>query len=1262
MTFRMRGAAPWAVLGLTLSVGCSLYVGDIDRTQPDKVSKAYFQDGKPWYFRQTIVDIPATSSITFIGEQGRTEKVVWAIDENYLFAYRAYEWLKGGEEFSARPGVPYRGTPIAAFAIQGHFDIKRDYNPQTGEQTNVISENASDRPWYEREYMRVDWSNNLITDFQFSGSYVSQQPVTRYVHEYENSRDAAKITADYVDVVHEIVAEPELHAWLSAYWGMPVPMCWLYSNVFNDCMGSRIKVRSSFMKAKEDNVYEPLTFDDHKFDKFGYFRVDRYGYDHSYGVVDTAVDYLIERFNIWKRAPGEPSCRDDSLDHPWANCGNDKIKPIVYHVNEDFPDSLIEAERRIGAEWNRVFKIGDLRYNFVYWVVSDQAASPLGYGPHAPDPLTGEVISANAFVYGAAMEWYAQYTLDFVKLMNGDLAVSDFYNAAQIAQHYQRVAARRQQTELRMEPEDLREVAKNLNIQQKAQVLRERISRGEMQSDEIPARLNRVRGTPLEAVFFPETMRRALAPQYENASDVPAGMDKYLNAATLHDPVYMRWHKERENKLSRASMCMAEFWDDGVAGWATKLNCKSNMPPDFDKSRVCNGDQLDEQKAYQFILEDQFIATTLHEIGHTVGLRHNFAATNDVINYFPKYWELRGLTLRDANQTTLKPEFNLTNRVEQEGLKTAINLGLREYQYSSIMDYGAKPNSDVWGLGLFDAAAIKYGYGEMVEVFDKDADTPPGVTRSPDLTTNEKLLPGIRHYTVVPDIVANNDQYTYDQRWQSMYKRKTVKESQVMADPTLVEVPYRFCSDEYVGGQATCYRFDEGADAYEQARDNAIRYENYYVFNGLRRGRVGFGMNLEGYISRIYGRYFSFLTEVNKHFLNDSLITRFYDAECEQGIHFVDPKCGLDRFAGALEAANALGRVLQMPEPGCYIRRKAGCYLDSYEEVNKLPATIERKPDTFCANPPGEPGGSVTLVTDAEPYMHIEDSVNCDPMLEIPLGEGRFSLDKYDRSTFGYYFYWKPTTIGSWWDKWLAMQALGDPWTDFIGVDAQGNARSYLISFNSLFRNQVQDAVGSYITEDYEHYAPWVVKQPDGTPAVQYRELVPTVSAALGGRLPIAMPAGAIPLNPEADGQYMTRLQALYIGSSYYTYYTDDQDFNQSLFIGKAGSTVDVTVPDSIRSNPNRYVEITDPATGQIYFAVKMTPGSAWFLAEQEFYSIGYEYVKKVRDKFFTPDGRQLRNPDEVESARSEIRMFEIIRGMLNIHGYSNSGGFAWDE
>ena len=145
------------------AVGCGFNLGDVDRTQPDKVKKGMFQDGKAWYFRQTIIDLPATSGISFIGEQGSTYKIIWQIDERFIYAYRAHEQLKGGEQYAQRPGVAYRGTPVAAFAIQSHFDVQREYNPSTGEQTNVISENVMDRPWNEREYMRVDWSNNLIS-------------------------------------------------------------------------------------------------------------------------------------------------------------------------------------------------------------------------------------------------------------------------------------------------------------------------------------------------------------------------------------------------------------------------------------------------------------------------------------------------------------------------------------------------------------------------------------------------------------------------------------------------------------------------------------------------------------------------------------------------------------------------------------------------------------------------------------------------------------------------------------------------------------------------------------------------------------------------------------------------------------------------------------------------------------------------------------------------------------------------------------------
>ena len=62
------------------------------------------------------------------------------------------------------PGGKPNGTVIAAYKILSHFDIRRSYNPVTGEDLNINEENTTDRPWYQRDYMRVDWSTNQVAD------------------------------------------------------------------------------------------------------------------------------------------------------------------------------------------------------------------------------------------------------------------------------------------------------------------------------------------------------------------------------------------------------------------------------------------------------------------------------------------------------------------------------------------------------------------------------------------------------------------------------------------------------------------------------------------------------------------------------------------------------------------------------------------------------------------------------------------------------------------------------------------------------------------------------------------------------------------------------------------------------------------------------------------------------------------------------------------------------------------------------------------
>ena len=186
-TSSLRWRALAAAATALFAAACAQSNGDINRVQPNVVKKADLlgDQSKPgdgvWYFRNTVTWTPATTGFTYPGQTGAMEKLVWEIQQNTLVGYRAYPYILGADinidstskvtgttvKYCDKDGVcsggqQYYGTPVVAFPISSHFDIQRGYDPTTGELTNVISENSTDRPWNQREYIRVDWSANVL--------------------------------------------------------------------------------------------------------------------------------------------------------------------------------------------------------------------------------------------------------------------------------------------------------------------------------------------------------------------------------------------------------------------------------------------------------------------------------------------------------------------------------------------------------------------------------------------------------------------------------------------------------------------------------------------------------------------------------------------------------------------------------------------------------------------------------------------------------------------------------------------------------------------------------------------------------------------------------------------------------------------------------------------------------------------------------------------------------------------------------------------
>ena len=77
--------------------------------------------------------------------------------------------------------------------------------------------------------------------------------------------------------------------------------------------------------------------------------------------------------------------------------------------------------------------------------------------------------------------------------------------------------------------------------------------------------------------------------------------------------------------------------------------------------------------------------------------------------------------LRDAARclTELRDDGSMGPRLWDPETAVETTGRIREYQYSTVMDYGNNfVVTDTNGIGHYDRAAIKMGYGDMVEVFD----------------------------------------------------------------------------------------------------------------------------------------------------------------------------------------------------------------------------------------------------------------------------------------------------------------------------------------------------------------------------------------------------------------------------------------------------------------------------------------------------------------------------------------------------------------
>ncbi len=277
-----------------------------------------------------------------VGSWGHVDRIKWEITENLLIARKAYQIADGQDDKGTPPAPGLKktnsGTVVAAYRIESHFDIRREYNTTTGEELNVVVENSVDRPWWARDYMRVDWSQNLVTNNpmwneMFTGQVFGNLSVTPIAYAVTDpaSDDAMHIEEQtgYLDVTNKYYVDPAGTASPFSDLTGQVPACLVYgiytgSGTY-ECDAQEATVRSSYVKIDPNEDFESLENTKATLDvvgnpggigdsfSIGVVNAGRQKWDPQYGYTDAQFHRFANIHQTWKASHQKATC-DDNID------------------------------------------------------------------------------------------------------------------------------------------------------------------------------------------------------------------------------------------------------------------------------------------------------------------------------------------------------------------------------------------------------------------------------------------------------------------------------------------------------------------------------------------------------------------------------------------------------------------------------------------------------------------------------------------------------------------------------------------------------------------------------------------------------------------------------------------------------------------------------------------------------------------------------------------------------------------------------------
>ena len=665
-----------------------------------------------------------------------------------------------GLEHQIRYTDEYNKAPI--LTIPGAYIDYKCTEDKWRECINVEQENTdANLTWQDKKYFVPDFAQTKIAEMSINeltmfGACLTQTEAPRLVHSDEwkgYEMDLAKGVINF-EIEHTYQASPSSCSHKS-----------YKESLDNLSFTSTEYISIVALDELTSPDYQAIPYSERESSTYGFFKSS-----HSYrDVTDTAgvdgyVRSYLNRFNPAKSDITYYLSNNFYLpqNKPYLDAAKQTITALNIQ-NKLFNTGLPELK----VEQANDKRHGDLRYSNITLFDEPLDNGLAGYGPSAANPMTGEIISARVNQYSSnlkqgSVRYYRQVRLDYNRGKLDEATATELTGVPyQMADHVivpepVVVSISGADAEFAKPTESLAVAARVLSFK--------------------PA----------------DNSLNALA-SFEQATQ-----DFWSEETMMHvDSVFAEGGKDRELprgiKDHRIDWTHQAMWVDGSVG--DKLIAFEKMPLSLQN-------ELTTKLAAQ-----AFAGTLSHELGHNLGLRHNFAGSRDKDNTFT---QVQLNQLSEAFTAAGYPSLNA------------------KAEYASQMDYNVNRFSTL--LQPYDLAALRFGYAREVELEQ---------VGELDEVTAIKATAAAEGVDLVRNFVSLK---TQDEK-----RRQELATGNIFGDykfGALYKISnnnklrnYDYCSDGHVDLNSNCNRSDAGENLDDIAQFYINRYYDSYETTNLRHNR-----------------------------------------------------------------------------------------------------------------------------------------------------------------------------------------------------------------------------------------------------------------------------------------------------------------------------------------------------------------------------------------------------------------------------------------